>query len=151
MSNIASEDSVIYNGLGRDISSESILFNGYMSMPVHQSLQLALWQSVCRHLDIAESTESTAVLLTEHTPLAALRILTVDSEHHRVLQTAAWPANLMDSAQREVSLADTAWRRLDRWMKQGKPLHQLTEDKSAGILELLPYPSTTAGWLLAPL
>ena len=98
MSNIASEDAVIYNGLDRDISSESILFNGYMSMPVHQSLQLALWQSVCRHLDIAESTESTAVLLTEHTPLAGLRILTVDSEHHRVLQTAAWPANLPISA-----------------------------------------------------
>jgi hydrogenase-4 transcriptional activator len=151
MNHIASKDTVIYNGVGRDILSEAIVFNGEMSMPVHQSLQLALWQSVCRHLDIAESTESTAVLLTGHTPLTALRILTVDSEHHRVSRTAEWPANLVDSAQREVSLADAAWRRLDRWMKQGKSLHQATADKSAGILELLPYPSTNGGWLLAPL
>jgi len=151
MTRIASSESVIYTGFDHDISSNAVISNGDIVMSAHQLLQLALWQSVCRHLDITESTESTAMLLAGQAPLAGLRILTVDSEHHRVIQTAAWPARLMDVDPRETSLPDSAWRRLDRWIKQGKSLHSDGADKSVGIIDLLPIPPTDSDWFLAPL
>ena len=44
-------------------------------------LQLALWQGISRHLDISESTESTAALLAEHLPLRSLVVRRLEPEH----------------------------------------------------------------------
>ena len=38
----------------------------------------------------------------------------------------------------EIQLPEAAWRRLDRWMRQRKPLHKASDgDKAASIVELL--------------
>jgi hydrogenase-4 transcriptional activator len=120
-------------------------------MPANQQLQLALWQSVSRHMDIAESTESTAMLLADHMPLRVLKILRLEAEHHRVWTAAGWPANSENEAN-EVHLPEAAWRRLDRWLRQRNPLHKTSDgDKAASILELLPFGPQDDDWLLTPL
>ena len=152
MSGVASDKAVIYNGVDRDISSDAVVFNGDISMPAHQSLQLALWQSVCRHLDMAESTESTAVLLAGQMPLATLAIISLDEEHRRVRNTARWPASQSELRDAEIQLPESAWRRLDRWMRQRQPLQKpAAGEKADGIIDLLPQIPSVGDWLLAPL
>jgi hydrogenase-4 transcriptional activator len=120
-------------------------------MPAKQQLQLALWQSVSRHLDIAESTESTAVLLAAQLPLRALVILRLEAEHHRVWTAAEWPTSSANEAN-EVHLPDAACRRLDRWLRQRSPLHKASDgDKAASIFELLRSGPQSDDWLLTPL
>ena len=69
------------------------------------SFQLALWQSISRHLDIAESTESTAELLAEHVPLQSLTTRRLEPEHRRVRVVAHWPTNSADQSAERNSAA----------------------------------------------
>ncbi len=116
------------------------------------SLQLALWQSVSRHLDIAESTESTANLLAEHLPLESLSTRRLDFDHHRVRVVANWAANAADHATNESVLTETAWNRLERWTRQATMLHAAMDAaKGKNIFDFLQLSDIAGDWLLAPL
>ncbi len=117
-----------------------------------QNLQLAVWQSISRHLDVSESTNSTAALLSKHVPIGTLIIHRVDSEHRRVRVIASGPDSADGEAVNEVQLSETAWRKVDRWMRQQTALHRADDaDKADSIFSLL-YPNSPASdWLIAPL
>jgi transcriptional regulator with GAF, ATPase, and Fis domain len=121
-------------------------------MAIASPFQLALWQSISRHLDIAESTESTAALLADHVPLKSLITRRLDPEHRRVRIAAHWPTDSIDQSAGEIQLPEAAWGRLERWMRQKTVLHSAADGaKAKALLELLQIPDTASDWLLAPL
>jgi transcriptional regulator with GAF, ATPase, and Fis domain len=128
-------------------------YNGTMGIDSTQLLTLALWQSVSRHLEINESTDSIAELLSEHVPLVALVVRRLDADHQRVSIVGSWPSGAAESsAENEVQLAEPDWRKVERWWKQGEALHYAADGaKSASISELLRLRSLAGDWLLVPL
>src|SRR5687767_12787853 len=95
------------------------------------SLMLAVWQDVSRHLEIKESAETLAALLQESLPLQHLVMCRCDG-HHRTLHTAAyWPADSPPPIATNIGLTQTEWRRLERWLKQGAVLHAAAERKAS--------------------
>src|SRR3954454_14278933 len=121
-------------------------------MPTASPFQLALWQNVSRHLDIAESTEWTAGLIAQHVPLQSLTTLRLDPEHRRVREVAHWSAHSTDQSIEEVHLPEASWGRLERWMRQKTILHSVADGaKAKSLLELLRIPDTNVDLLVAPL
>ncbi len=121
-------------------------------METAPTFQLALWQSVSRHLDVTESTESTAELLAHHVPIHSLSARRLEPEHFRVRVVAHWPADTHEPSTGETHLQKSAWNRLDRWMRQRIVTHSSTHDAEArSLLELLQIPNTGHDWLFAPL
>jgi hydrogenase-4 transcriptional activator len=121
-------------------------------MPSVHSLQLALWQSISRHLEVSESTTSTAELLAAQVPLAALIVHRVEEEHRRVRVVASGPGDTVNEAATELQLGDAAWRKLDRWMNRQTALHRADDLETAESIISLLYPKLERGdWVLAPL
>src|SRR4051794_13310469 len=121
-------------------------------MTIASTFQLALWQSVSRHLDIAESTESTGGLLADHMPLQSLTVRRLEPEHRRVRLVAKWPADPADQSAGEIQLPDAAWGRLERWMRQKAVLHSAADGaKAKSLIELLQISDAAGDWLVAPL
>lgn len=118
---------------------------------VMQALQLSLWQTISRHLEISESTETTAELLAEQVPLDAFVVGRVDAEHRRVLFVAQWPTQVLGNGSSEVQLSESDWRRFDRWLRQRFPSQQTPDGRSLPIAKLLRLPLAAEDWLLAPL
>src|SRR6476620_5473826 len=121
-------------------------------MATASPFQLALWQSISRHLDIAESTESTAALLADHVPLTSLITRRLEPEHRRVRIAAHWPTDSMDQSAGEIQLPESAWGRLEHWMRHKTVLHSGADGAKAKVLlELLQIPDAAGDWLIAPL
>src|SRR6187397_651742 len=100
--------------------------------------QLALWQSVSRHLDVAESTESTAELLAHHVPLHSLTTRRLEPEHRRIRVAAQWPADSADQSTGEIQLPAAAWTKLEKWMRQKAVLHSSVDSaKAQSLIDLL--------------
>ncbi|MCI0335053.1 MAG: sigma-54 dependent transcriptional regulator [Planctomycetes bacterium] len=112
----------------------------------------AVWRDVSRHLDIGESTETTAAVLRKQMPLETLVIRQLDSEHRRVRTVATWPVNAYGASDHESDLSRADWRRLEHWVERGPVLHQSADGKKASeTFELLKLPAVSNDWLLAPL
>src|SRR6476661_4815595 len=110
-------------------------------MATASPFQLALWQSISRHLDITVSTESTAAQLADHVPLKSLITRRLEPEHRRVRIAAYWPTDSLDQSVGEIQLPETAWGRLERWMRQKTILHSAADGaKAKALLELLQIP-----------
>src|SRR3954463_12098945 len=121
-------------------------------MSQSSSFALALWQSISRHLDIAESTESTAALLAQYAPLTSLTTRRLEPEHRRVRVVAHWPADTGEAAPRELHLPETAWNRLERSLRQPGVLQTAADGaKAKSVADLLKITNTSGDWLLAPL
>jgi hydrogenase-4 transcriptional activator len=121
-------------------------------MATTSPFQLALWQSISRHLDIAESTESTADLLADHVPLYSLTTRRLEPEHRRVRVAAHWPADSADQSTGEIQLPDAAWAKLERWMRQKVVMHSSADGaKAKALIELLHVSDEEGDWLVAPL
>src|SRR6187401_3636628 len=121
-------------------------------MATASPFQLALWQSISRHLDVAESTESTAGLLAHDVPLQSLTTWRLEPEHRRVRLAAHWPADSGDQSTGEIQLPASAWDRLERWMRQKTVLHSAADGtKAKPLLELLQISGPESDWLVAPL
>jgi transcriptional regulator with GAF, ATPase, and Fis domain len=121
-------------------------------MAIASPFQLALWQSISRHLDIAESTESTASLLAHHVPLQSLATRRLEPEHRRVRVVAHWAKDSEEQSAGEIQLPEAAWGRLERWMRQKAVLHSATDGtKAKALLELLQISDAKGDWLIAPL
>jgi transcriptional regulator with GAF, ATPase, and Fis domain len=115
-------------------------------------LQLALWQSVSRHLDIGESAEAAASLLSKHLPIESLAVRRLDAEHHRVRIVAGWPSAAKHVGPSEFQLADADWRRLDRWWRQRTTFHKATGSRKAtAICDLLQFGAISQDLLCTPL
>jgi hydrogenase-4 transcriptional activator len=131
---------------GRHVSRDSPL------MPTTTTFRLALWQSISRHLDIAESTESTAKLLAEQIPVQSLTAARVEPEHRRIRVVANWPADGRSDLVNEVQLSQADWKRLETWMRQKSTLHQAADGaKARSIIDILRPPAGAGDALLAPL
>jgi transcriptional regulator with GAF, ATPase, and Fis domain len=115
-------------------------------------LSLTLWQTVSRHLDITESTDSTADLLAKHVPAGRVTMCRIDAEHHRTQVIATWPSGTAHRGFAEVQLSESDWRRLDRWVRLRTAIHLIDDpEKLESICELLQIdPPKDDGWL-APL
>jgi hydrogenase-4 transcriptional activator len=121
-------------------------------MPTASPFQLSLWKSISRHLDIAESTDSTADLLAEHVPLHSLTTLRLDPEHRRVRVAAHWPAGSPEQSSGEIQLPESSWSRLDRWMRQTTILHSTADvAKAKPLIDMLRIPDSNGDLLIAPL
>src|SRR3954469_2654117 len=114
--------------------------------------RLSLWQIVSRHLEIAESIESTANLLAADVPLQSLITWRLDPEQRRVRIVADWPSDARRKARGEVQLESGAWNRLQRWIRQAATLHLADNSEQVNNIAASLGVSNTAGdWLLAPL
>jgi transcriptional regulator with GAF, ATPase, and Fis domain len=148
--------SVTYDGTFRRIGRRTGKYNGStalfsMSNLVHP-LRLALWQSVSRHLDIAESIDSTAELLAKHVPLESLTICRLDAEHRRVQVIANWPTGSVRKSFNDLQLSDSDWRRLDRWHRQRTAIHQADDaDKLRSLCGMMQLEGGAEDAWLAPL
>jgi transcriptional regulator with GAF, ATPase, and Fis domain len=120
-------------------------------MSTLSEFQLGIWQSISRHLDVAESTDSTAALLAQHVPIKSLTTLRAEAEHRRVRLAAGWPANSAEGFG-ELRLTDAGWNRLDRWMRPKAVFHKTAEGApSKSVLELLHLSEWTGDCLIGPL
>jgi hydrogenase-4 transcriptional activator len=118
------------------------------------SLMLAVWQDVSRHLEIGESTATLADLLRKQMPLRSLLVCRFDAEHRNVRAVASWPADSQSASAfiQETELSRADWRRLEKWVQQGAVLHKLSDGKKAvEFLELIRPETPEGDWLLAPL
>jgi hydrogenase-4 transcriptional activator len=121
-------------------------------MATSPDFRLSLWQSVSRHSDIAESTESTANLLAAHLPLWSLTIWRLDPEQRRARVVADWPSDGRRKAPGELQLESGPWNRLQRWIRHTSILHS-TDDRAQtkAVLASLGVSDTAGDWLLAAL
>src|SRR4051812_19971812 len=119
---------------------------------VSNDFRLALWQSVSRHSEIAESTESTANLLAANMPLKSMATWRVDSEQRRVRVVANWPSDAHFQAPGELQIESGAWNRLQRWLRQTATLHSAENSaQTKAVLAALGISELTGDCLLAPL
>src|SRR4051812_14859341 len=119
---------------------------------VSNDFRLALWQSVSRHSEIAESTESTANLLAANMPLKLLATWRVDSEQRRVRVVANWPSDAHFQAPGELQIESGAWNRLQRWLRQSATLHSAENSaQTKTVLAALGISEVTGDCLVAPL
>src|SRR3954470_21954345 len=122
------------------------------SMPAVQNFQLAVWQSISRHLEVSESTSIAATLLARHVPLHAIVVHRVDAEHRRVRVIASGPESSDAETLNELQLSESTWRRLDRWMRQQTALHRAGDPEKADAIFSILYPNSPGSdWLIAPL
>src|SRR3954451_9842096 len=121
-------------------------------MTTSTDFRLSLWQSVSRHLDIAESTESTANLLAANMPLQSMTTWRLDSDRQRVRVVADWTRDGGRKLPGELQLESGAWNRLQRWLRQ-KALLRSADDatKSKTLMASLGLSGAAGDWLLAPL
>jgi hydrogenase-4 transcriptional activator len=116
------------------------------------SLVLAVWQDVSRHLEIGESTETLAELLSKQMPLGTLVVCRLDEDHRTVVAVADWPAEVESLLTSDAALSRPDWRRFERLAKQGAVLHKLVHKENAvDHLELTRLKSSDHDWLLVPL
>ena len=121
-------------------------------MPTLLPFRLALWQSVSRHLDISESTESTASLLAQYASLTSLTVRRIESDNRRMRIVAHWPEIKGDHTTGEIQLPNSSWGRLDRWLRQNAILQTSAGGpKVRAIVDLLQLSGIAGDWLLAPI
>jgi transcriptional regulator with GAF, ATPase, and Fis domain len=121
-------------------------------MPTLNILLLPVWQEVCRHLEISESSEAIAAILAEHVPLGGLLFQRLDPEQRRVRVAAQATSDQSFGRAGDVQLSSSDWKRLERWIRQRKPLHRGAARRQAqAILELLELSSLDNDALLVPL
>src|SRR4051812_9765038 len=94
------DTTIAYNGLAANTTELG------RTMPSIHAFQLALWQSISRHLEVTESTTSTAELLAAQVPVAALVVHRVDAEHRRVRVVASGPGDAVSESASELQLSD---------------------------------------------
>ena len=112
-------------------------------MPTLDVLLLPVWQEVSRHLEIGELTESIASLLGEHVPLQTLVFRRLEAEHRRVRIVATSTADSSPAEAGDVHLAAADWKRLERWIRQRKPVHSASERGRPAVVGSLPTPPGT--------
>jgi transcriptional regulator with GAF, ATPase, and Fis domain len=115
-------------------------------------LLLAIWQCVSRHLEIVESTHSTADLLAGHVPLKMLAICRLEEEQHQIRTAAHWPRVEGGAELSILQLSETDVRQLKRMTRQPAVVRKGDNGKDVQILlNLLPHFSRYHDWVLASL
>jgi transcriptional regulator with GAF, ATPase, and Fis domain len=85
---------------------------------------LPIWREVCRHLEISESADAIAKLLRPDIPIASFIVWRLEPEHRRVRVVAGY-SEFGESG--DLRIGTTDWQRLERWVRQKRPLHTATD------------------------
>jgi hydrogenase-4 transcriptional activator len=119
----------------------SSIFDGHDTqlMPA-SSLHLELWQNVSRHLDILESTGSTAESLAQQVPLKSLLVGRLEPEQLRISIVANWPDSPRGVSGADIPLSNPDLKRFERWVQQNGRPKKVTDRASAdAVFKLLPH------------
>jgi hydrogenase-4 transcriptional activator len=115
-------------------------------------LLLAIWQEVCRHLDISESAQAIARLLAERVPLQSLVLRRLETDGRRVRTLAVSSEHRRDSVPGDIHLTAADWKTLSQWMRNRAAIHRATEKRRAAkILSLFDLHVSDNDVYLAPL
>jgi transcriptional regulator with GAF, ATPase, and Fis domain len=110
---------------------------------------LAVWQEVCRHIELSEAAATLHGLLARQMPLAQLIVRRLDREHGSLVTVGAAPAADGTASDTRRMLSPGEMRRLVTWCRAGKPARRgATPDR---ILELLLPADAEADVIAAPL
>ncbi len=121
-------------------------------MPSLDVLLLPVWQEVCRHLEISESTESIASLLREYVPIQSLTLRRIEAEQQRVIIVANSTVSSSPAPLGDVQLSSSDFKRLERWLRQHSTVHKAPDRRAAeSILALLEQSASTHDHFLVPL
>jgi transcriptional regulator with GAF, ATPase, and Fis domain len=74
----------------------------------------------------------------------------VDHEHRRAVVVAQWPSDVIDH-ETPPSFAQSEWRRLERWLRQGQGIHAAGGQVADSVLARMVNPASSSDWALAPL
>src|SRR5688500_3614874 len=94
-----------------------------------ESILLAMWREVGRHLEISESTVAISALLAEHLPIQSLALRSLVPEHRRVRIVAIANKRAALSGPGDLQLTSSDWKQLDRWERQRKSLHKASDPR----------------------
>ncbi len=101
-------------------------------------LLLDIWREACRHIEITESAETTAKLLSTKMPLGRVLVLRLESQHRWLATVAAAPAPTTSwESLRPIALADEGLEQLARWARTGRVLHRAEGRRATGNLSLV--------------
>jgi len=89
-----------------------------------QALLLDVWQEACRHIGIAESTETISEALRHHLPISQALVRRLDPEH-RCLETVALglPDPDAPQSQTRTECSDAEMESLLAWCRRGEAAH----------------------------
>jgi len=109
---------------------------------------LAVWQEVCRHIELREAAATLAKLLQKQMPLKQLIVRRIEPEHGALVTVGASPPlEGVGDARRVLTAADL--RRVQAWCRAGKPARGGV--RSDRILELLLPADSDGDVIAAPL
>jgi transcriptional regulator with GAF, ATPase, and Fis domain len=120
-------------------------------MASRAGLLLPIWQEVCQHLDISESSQAVAALLREHLPIESIVVWRLERERRHV-RIVAEPGPASSDEPGEMRLDAAAWNRLVRWVRRNESVHRARQPrKAASLLEILRHQVDPADAFLLPL
>lgn len=92
-----------------------------IGMHAFQDLLLDIWREACRHIEIRESTVTLAEMLSDHLPVAKLKILRFDLTAKNIEAVAIVPQN--GTTTNFTAFTTAQWRKLISWARSGEVLH----------------------------
>lgn len=117
---------VLSSGETRDVYRSS---NSHMDPQRSRQALLSVWREACRHIEIAEASETIAGMLADFLPLERLFVRAFDAEHGDLLTVAVAPAEpdrpLAEERRRlegEERRQTRRWCVRDRLLRRGKRL-----------------------------
>ena len=111
---------------------------------------LAVWQEVCRHIELREAAATLAGLLAQQMPLAQLVVRRIDREHAALVTVGAAPnPDGVSGGDARRTLAPAEMRRFLAWCRAGKPARGGA--KHDRILDLLLSAQADGDVIAAPL
>jgi hydrogenase-4 transcriptional activator len=99
----------------------------------------SVWREACRHIEIEQSTQAIATAVTAVMPLRGLLVLQGEPGSRTIEMRAAGVVGAgLRAAARSAELPADAWRKYQRWLKAGDPLHLATADEHDWLRAVLP-------------
>jgi hydrogenase-4 transcriptional activator len=113
-----------------------------------------VWREACRHIQIRESVDAIAGILSPHLPLGALIVRRIDPAA-RTIDTVATAATAGEGATNAVATTvdASAWRRIEKWLREGGVIRGLAAEDDPRLEAVVPdgaHGSVMAGPLRSP-
>lgn len=108
-------------------------------MDRYHRLLLDVWREACRHIEIAESTNTIVKLLSDQLPISTLVVRRFDYAHQTVDSVAAGQVGpSLPKGLGKVTLSDAKWKRLIQWGSSGKLLQAPANRRSGDVASVAP-------------
>jgi transcriptional regulator with GAF, ATPase, and Fis domain len=113
---------------------------------------LPIWQEVCRHLDIEESTGAVAAQLRSVLPLAKLALRRFEPDHRRIRTVAATEGVVETHEPGDLHISEEHATALEQWVRLREPVHYSAAPGSAeNLARWMGWRAPEQDWLAAPL